>query len=88
MPSSVPEASICSIASTLADAVVMTICVPPPASSERTTRISAVDASDLEGGRGLFLMQELVDDLEFVRDREGTHVKLTKRWDPQGATTP
>jgi serine/threonine-protein kinase RsbW len=37
----------------------------------------------LEGGRGLFLMQELVDDLQFVRDGEGMHVKLTKRWTPQ-----
>jgi serine/threonine-protein kinase RsbW len=37
----------------------------------------------LESGRGLFLMQELVDDLQFVRDGEGMHVKLTKRWTPQ-----
>lgn len=45
-------------------------------------------AEDLETGRGLFLMQELVDDLQFVRNRGGTHVKLTKRWEPQVEPTP
>lgn len=44
--------------------------------------VPAPSAAELENGRGLFLMQELVDDLEFVRDRDGTHVKLTKRWEP------
>ena len=45
--------------------------------------VPAPGAVELENGRGLFLMQELVDDLEFVRDRDGTHVKLTKRWEPR-----
>jgi serine/threonine-protein kinase RsbW len=46
--------------------------------------VPAPSVEHLENGRGLFLMQELVDDLEFVRDGEGMHVKLTKRWAPQG----
>ncbi len=36
---------------------------------------------DLESGRGLYLMQALVDDLEFVHGDDGTHVRLTKSWD-------
>ena len=36
---------------------------------------------DLESGRGLWLMQALVDDLQFVRGDDGTHVRLTKHWD-------
>lgn len=44
--------------------------------------VPAPGANDMENGRGLFLMQELVDDLQFTRDHDGTHVKLTKRWDP------
>lgn len=36
--------------------------------------------SDFESGRGLWLMQALVDDLEFVRDDDGTHVRLRKQW--------
>lgn len=47
------------------------------------TAVPPPSANQLENGRGLFLMQELVDDLEFVRDGVGTHVKLTKRWEPQ-----
>lgn len=35
---------------------------------------------EVENGRGLFLMQALVDDLQFIRDSDGTHVRLTKRW--------
>lgn len=38
------------------------------------------DSEALEGGRGLYLMQHLVDDMEFVRDVDGTHLRLTKRW--------
>ncbi len=44
--------------------------------------VPAPDVSEMENGRGLFLMQELVDDLQFTRDDDGTHVKLTKRWEP------
>ena len=36
---------------------------------------------DLESGRGLWLMQALVDDLQFVRGDDGTHVRLRKQWD-------
>ncbi len=43
--------------------------------------IAAPAGDDFEGGRGLFLMQALVDDLEFVREHDGTHVRLTKTWD-------
>ena len=37
-------------------------------------------ADELETGRGLHLMQALVDDLQFVRADDGTHVRLTKSW--------
>ena len=43
-------------------------------------RVPIPEAAEQESGRGLFLMQALVDDLEFVRDHDGTHVRLTKRW--------
>ena len=36
--------------------------------------------TDFESGRGLWLMQALVDDLEFVRGDDGTHVRLRKQW--------
>jgi serine/threonine-protein kinase RsbW len=42
--------------------------------------VAATNIVDLESGRGLLLMQALVDDLQFVSDREGTHVRLYKRW--------
>lgn len=35
---------------------------------------------DVENGRGLWLMQSLVDDLQFVRGDDGTHVRLRKQW--------
>ena len=41
---------------------------------------------DLESGRGLWLMQALVDDLQFVRGDDGTHVRLRKQWDTLEAT--
>ncbi|MPZ73047.1 MAG: ATP-binding protein [Nitriliruptorales bacterium] len=41
----------------------------------------APTAAEHESGRGLQLMQELVDDLQFVRADDGTHVRLTKTWD-------
>ena len=47
MPASMPMPSICSIASSLDHAVEMFICVPPPAGSERATRIAAVAASGI-----------------------------------------
>src|SRR4051794_7582278 len=47
MPASMPVASIRSIASSPAHAVVMTICVPPSAGSVRATRTIAVDVSGL-----------------------------------------
>lgn len=41
---------------------------------------SAADGSPLETGRGLMLMQALVDDLQFVRSEDGRHrVELEKR---------
>ena len=36
--------------------------------------------TDLESGRGLWLMQSLVDDLQFVHAQDGTHVRLRKDW--------
>jgi serine/threonine-protein kinase RsbW len=46
-----------------------------------------LQGEDFEHGRGLYLMQELVDDLQFVRGDDGTHVRLRKQWDgfPVGA---
>ena len=35
---------------------------------------------EFESGRGLWLMQALVDDLQFVRGTDGTHVRLRKQW--------
>ena len=35
---------------------------------------------EFESGRGLYLMQALVDDLQFVRRSDGTHVRLRKKW--------
>jgi serine/threonine-protein kinase RsbW len=40
-----------------------------------------VPDAEFESGRGLHLMHELVDDLQFVRADDGTHVRLTKTWD-------
>jgi serine/threonine-protein kinase RsbW len=45
---------------------------PPPATS-------AFDV-DAEAGRGLFLMRQLVDDFQFVREQNATRVRLVKRW--------
>ena len=42
--------------------------------------LQAPSGGDLESGRGLYLMEALVDDLHFARDDDGTHVRLTKRW--------
>lgn len=35
---------------------------------------------DAETGRGLFLMRALVDDFHFARERDGTRLRLIKRW--------
>jgi serine/threonine-protein kinase RsbW len=40
---------------------------------------TADDALD-EGGRGLPLMRALVDDLQFIKQDQGTRVRLAKRW--------
>jgi serine/threonine-protein kinase RsbW len=37
-----------------------------------------------EDGRGLPLLQALMDDLEFVRDEDTTTVRLIKRWEAVG----
>lgn len=39
-----------------------------------------MQADEMENGRGLWLMQALVDDLQFVRADDGTHVRLRKQW--------
>lgn len=36
--------------------------------------------ADAEAGRGLFLMRELVDDFQFLREHNATRVRLVKRW--------
>ena len=35
---------------------------------------------DAEDGRGLYLIRALVDELDYTRVDDRTHVKLTKRW--------
>lgn len=42
-------------------------------------------ALESESGRGLMVMQALVDDLEFVANDEGTRVRLHKSWSPTPA---
>lgn len=42
--------------------------------------VPAGKGTERDNGRGLLLMQSLVDDLEFVRETDGTHVRLWKRW--------
>jgi len=45
------------------------------------TRPAEVDVdADAETGRGLFLIRALVDDFQFAREREGTRLRLIKRW--------
>jgi serine/threonine-protein kinase RsbW len=44
--------------------------------------LPALDGLDAEAeaGRGLFLMRELVDDFQFLREHNATRVRLVKRW--------
>jgi serine/threonine-protein kinase RsbW len=45
------------------------------------------DIDEIEGaedGRGLRLLQALMDELQFVRDDDTTRVRLLKRWDAVG----
>ena len=43
-------------------------------------KVSVAEGSPLESGRGLVLMQALVDDLKFVRTEDGRHrVELVKK---------
>lgn len=39
------------------------------------------EVAQAEDGRGIPLLQALMDDLEFVRDEDTTTVRLIKRWD-------
>jgi serine/threonine-protein kinase RsbW len=39
------------------------------------------EVAEAEDGRGIPLLQALMDDLEFVRDDDTTTVRLVKRWD-------
>lgn len=48
----------------------------------------ATASADDETGRGLQLMQALVDDLQFERQEHTTCVILHKRWDGVGLLTP
>ena len=45
---------------------------PPP--------LTSPTHADFETGRGLYLIQALVDDLQFIREDHATHVRLVKRW--------
>jgi serine/threonine-protein kinase RsbW len=56
-----------------------------PAVLASATSPSTSDANVLaEGGRGLPLLDALVDELEFVRENRTTTVHLIKRWDVVG----
>lgn len=46
----------------------------------------AVPDADTETGRGLMLMQALVDDLQFDRQDDGTTVTLRKSWPDAGVS--
>ena len=46
----------------------------------RTDETAPVPDVEAESGRGLFLMRALMDDLQFLRDRNTTRVRLIKRW--------
>jgi serine/threonine-protein kinase RsbW len=47
-------------------------------------RGAADRAFTAEDGRGLALLQALMDDLQFMRDDDTTRVRLIKRWDAVG----
>jgi serine/threonine-protein kinase RsbW len=49
---------------------------------EPPTDLADIELADpaVETGRGLLLMQALVDDLRFNREGEGTELTLVKRW--------
>jgi serine/threonine-protein kinase RsbW len=42
---------------------------------------------EAESGRGLYLMEALVDDFEFIREADETTVRLIKRWPGLGVLT-
>lgn len=59
---------------------VCRVCVLDDGQGFDFERVSASDGSPLESGRGLMLMQALVDTLQFVRSDDGRHrVELEKR---------
>jgi len=70
-----PVASACSIASSVAHVVVMTICVSPPASSERATDIMPVGVS----GSGLPSASAKADSSSSVC---GGSTARTDQWPP------
>ena len=49
-----------------------------------TEEASLDEVAAAEDGRGLPLLQALMDDLEFVREDDKTTVRLIKRWDAVG----
>lgn len=51
---------------------------------ESRPRASLDEIADAEDGRGLPLLQALMDDLQFTRDHDTTTVRLVKRWDGLG----
>jgi serine/threonine-protein kinase RsbW len=55
-----------------------------PARIAEATASAPEDSALPEGGRGLPLLDALVDELEFVREDHTTTVRLVKRWDAVG----
>lgn len=55
-----------------------------PAALAEATEARPPSAALAEGGRGLPLLDALVDELEFVREDHTTTVHLIKRWDVVG----
>ena len=51
-------------------------------------RAALEEGAAAEDGRGLALLQALMDDLQFVREDETTKVRLVKRWDAVGLGPP
>jgi serine/threonine-protein kinase RsbW len=47
-------------------------------------RRARTDPVDAEAGRGLLLMEALVDNCEFVQQERGTRLRLIKRWNGLG----
>lgn len=70
-----------------ADRCSIEVCDLGPGFAEETMAEDAASLDEVaaaEDGRGLPLLQALMDDLEFVREEDTTTVRLIKQWDAVG----